>query len=343
MAPPRLTRNSAGSREGTEQNDYHDDRRGSDDDDDLFGEEGGPDDEEGGSGSSDSDSGKEEDTVVKPKPKKKVVIDDKDKKKSTPKGIDPVVKDNAQKAVRFNEEHYNGFCPDEECSRGKSTVLRRKSLYHMHHQLKSPDEVLAEAVADADDEPKLTFDLFNQYISTEVQDTKTFDVRLTHHEVTKDLKQKMEEFAELFIQDSVPSVPFRPLLPSDLPFSGYLTEEKFAELCRGAPKAMFQEFKLLSIMSMARKEQVTELHRLVSHLNVKLKTIHDWVPALAKHYGAADPKMVQSLKDHLADKEDEIQTLKETIADLSVLKGIRKPKDKGTTKETILPSIERDP
>ncbi|KAJ4329517.1 hypothetical protein N0V85_009999, partial [Neurospora sp. IMI 360204] len=86
----------------------------------------------------------------------------------------------------------------------------------------------------------------------------------------------MEEFAELFIQDSVPSVPSRPLLPSDLPFSGYLTEEKFAELCRRAPKAMFQEFKLLSIMSMARKEQVTELHRLVSHLNVKLKTIHDW-------------------------------------------------------------------
>ncbi|CCC11947.1 hypothetical protein SMACR_05161 [Sordaria macrospora] len=351
---PRLTRNSASSREGTEQAENHDNRHeeASDDDQDeaFFDKEGGDGDGKGGSGSSDPDPEQEEDTAEKPKPKKKVAINDK-KPVDKRKPIDPFIKENARAAVRFNEDRYNALCPDEERSRGKSTLLRKKSLYHMHHQLKSPKEALADAIAkNTDDEdPELSFELFTEYITQIVEDPKTFDVRLARKVLILDLKQKMEEFTELFIRNSVPCVSYQSLLPSsNIPVSDYLNEDKFTELCNRDPQAMFQEFKLLSIISMARAEQVSGLHRLVSFLNDKLKTVHDWVPALADEYDQekpgpdTDPAMVQQLKDSLVEKDKIIEGLKDLIADLSIGKGVTRNENKIKAKETVLPSIERD-
>ncbi|KAK3351187.1 hypothetical protein B0H65DRAFT_506633 [Neurospora tetraspora] len=347
---PRLTRNSAGSREGTKQTETpaREDSPEDPTDDTFFeGDEGEDGDGDGGPGSPNPDPEQEKDKAAEPKPqskKKKVVIDDKTAHKRKP--IDPVIKENARAAVHFNEERFNGICPDEERFQGRSTILRKKSRYHIHNLLKSLDEALADAMAKntGDEDPELSFNLFDGYIS---QAIRSFDVRFNRKDIANDLRQKMEEFAELFIRDAAPCVPFQSLFPSsNIPFSGYLNEERFTELCDKDPQAMFQEFKLLSIMSMAQKEQVSELHRLVSQLGVKMNTIHDWVPALADRYSdrtsasAADPAMIQQLKDSLVEKDDIIEGLKDIIADLSIGRGV--PKNKGKAKETVLPSIERD-
>ncbi|KAJ4329528.1 hypothetical protein N0V85_009991, partial [Neurospora sp. IMI 360204] len=100
----------------------------------------------------------------------------------------------------------------------------------------------------------------------------------------------MEEFAELFIQDALPCVPHRALLPSsELPFNGYLNEPKFTELCAKRPTDMFHEFKLWVTMSMALREQVSEMRQIISSLNAKLHTVPDWVPALEAELANADP------------------------------------------------------
>ncbi|KAJ4331204.1 hypothetical protein N0V85_009960, partial [Neurospora sp. IMI 360204] len=106
---------------------------------DLFGKKGDgsseaeDDDGEGDAGDEDdSESSKEKDeATTEPSVDKKKVANDKRK----PQRVDPIIKENAKAYVRFNEEHLNGLCPFEERSRGKSTLLRKKTLLHLHNQL----------------------------------------------------------------------------------------------------------------------------------------------------------------------------------------------------------------
>ncbi|KAK3949548.1 hypothetical protein QBC32DRAFT_219426, partial [Pseudoneurospora amorphoporcata] len=72
-----------------------------------------------------------------------------------------------------------------------------------------------------------------------------FSIVFNYKDFIKDFKEKIKEFAELFIYNAVPVIPYRPLVAtSQLPYRSYLNKARFVKLCSIYPVNMFHEFKL---------------------------------------------------------------------------------------------------